>query len=481
MAKHITIPPIEPSTLVIFGITGDLARRKLLPALYHLCKQSLLPEQFRIVGVSRRGITVPALLKTLHDSLAASGGRVDKSALEALGRHIELVQMDLLAPDEYVRLRKRLDDIETEMGMCMNRLFYLAVPSQTFEPVVAQLGKGGLNKACPHGTGGARLLIEKPFGYNLASAKELITALGKHFSEEQIYRIDHYLAKETAQNILNFRFQNPIFRRVWDNSSIKSITITASESIDIEGRVAFYEQTGALRDFVQSHLLQLLALVTMDEPSALTSAAIHRQKLALLQDILPIAPNKVMGQTVRGQYKSYRREVDNQKSNVETYAAVRLRIDSQRWRNVPVVLKTGKALREKLATIVLVFTDSGHLTGDNVLTIRIQPDEGISLQLLAKKPGFTDEVEPVTMDFSYTSAFAGDDQPDAYERVLMDAFRGDKTLFATSDEVLTSWRILENVIHEWEKNDEGLELYAKGSDGPNAIERLMKMNGKQQD
>lgn len=474
MTKHANIPPIEPSTLVIFGITGDLAHRKLLPALYHLCKQSLLPEQFRIVGVSRRSITVPALIRTLHDSLVASGNHVDGPALEALGHHIELVQMDLLAPDEYVRLRQRLDNIETEIGMCMNRLFYLAVPSQTFEPVVAQLGKGGLNKACPHGTSGARLLIEKPFGYDLASAKELITALGEHFSEEQIYRIDHYLAKETAQNILNFRFQNPIFRRVWDNNSIKSITVTANESIDIEGRIAFYEQTGALRDFVQSHLLQLLALTTMDEPSALTSAAIHRQKLALLQDILPVAPNKVLTQTVRGQYKNYRKEVGNQESNVETYAAVRLHIDSQRWRDTGIVLKTGKALHEKLASIVIVFTDNSHLASDNTLTIRIQPDEGISLQLLAKKPGFTDEVEPVTMDFSYTSAFAGDDQPDAYERVLMDAFRGDKTLFATSDEVLTSWRILENVIHEWSKNDEGLHFYTKGSDGPEAVARLMK-------
>jgi glucose-6-phosphate 1-dehydrogenase len=463
---------LEPSTLVIFGITGDLAHRKLLPALYYLSAQGLLPDELRIVGITRHGIAIPDLLDRVKTAVTDIGKKVDHDGLAQLGKRIEIIKMDLLQPDEYVRLNNRLNAIEDEAGMCLNRLFYLAIPAQNFEPVIGHLGESGLNKACRHGSG-ARLLVEKPFGYDLASAKELINSLGQHFSEEQIYRIDHYLAKETAQNILTFRFQNPIFKRIWDNRSIKSIAITADESIDIEGRVAFYEQTGALRDLIQSHLLQLLALTTMDEPSSLTSNAIHRRKLALLQDVMPIPPNKVATSAVRGQYEGYRQEVGNLESNTETYAALRLKIDNERWRGVPVILRTGKALTKKVVEITLVIATDDHLTKENTLTIRIQPDEGISLRLFAKKPGFTEEVDPVQMDFDYDESFAGlPAQPDAYERVLMDAFRGDKTLFATSDEVLASWCILENVIHEWEKSDDGLHIYKRGSDGPTTAHSL---------
>jgi len=374
----------------------------------------------------------------------------------------------MLDPAEYLKLGKRLNAIEDEMGMCMSRLFYLAIPSQTFAPVVQQLGKGGLNKSCQHNSEDARLLIEKPFGYDLESAHELIKDLNEHFSEQQIYRIDHYLAKETAQNILNFRFQNPIFKRAWDNKSIRNIMITAAEEIDIEGRVSFYEQTGALRDLIQSHLLQLLALTVMDEPAALTSDEIHRQKLSLLQSITPIAPDKVITDAVRGQYEDYRKEVENPDSIAETYAAIKLEINSERWRGVPVLLRTGKAMEEKVVDITITFSDNSKLSQDNILSIRI------SLQLLAKKPGFTNEVEPVQMDFCYGNSFDGEVNPDAYERVLIDAFRGDKTLFATSDEVLASWRIVENVIHEWAKNDAGLEFYKRGSWGPKSADNLAK-------
>ncbi|HKR81410.1 MAG TPA: glucose-6-phosphate dehydrogenase [Candidatus Saccharimonadales bacterium] len=466
---------LEPSTLIIFGITGDLAHRKLLPALYYLSDQGLLPAQLRIVGVTRHGITVPELLQRVRTAVEETGKKANPQALTALGERVEIIEMDLLQPEAYLQLNQRLAAIEDEAGMCLNRLFYLAIPAQSFEPVIDQLGQGGLNKACKHGSS-ARLLIEKPFGYDLRSAQELIASLGRHFSEEQIYRIDHYLAKETAQNILTFRFQNPIFKQIWDRRSISSITITAAESIDIEGRIGFYEQTGALRDLIQSHLLQLLALTTMDEPSALTSNAIHRRKLALLQDIMPIAPNKVATAAVRGQYEGYRAEVANPDSNTETYAAIRLKIDSERWRGVPVVLRTGKALVKKVVEIRLVIATTDHLAKENVLTIRIQPDEGISLQLFAKKPGFTEEVEPVQMDFDYDESFAGlAAQPDAYERVLMDAFRGDKTLFATSDEVLASWRIIENVIQEWKKDGHDLHTYKRGSSGPPEAEALLTL------
>jgi glucose-6-phosphate 1-dehydrogenase len=464
---------MNPAMLVIFGITGDLARRKLLPGLYNLARYDLLPKPFRIVGVTRSGLGMEELLGKIKQGVEASGETCDQTTLERLSQLFEIHTMDLLDLEAYRQLGERLDAIETEAGMCLNRLFYLAIPSQTFTPVVELLGKSGLNKTCQHDVP-VRLLIEKPFGYDLESAHELINELAKYFTEDQLYRIDHYLAKETAQNILVFRFQNPLFKLVWHRDCVKAIMLTAAETIDIEGRSTFYEQTGALRDFVQSHLLQLLALTTMEEPAKLEAGAIHEQKLALLQAITPIAPDKVASQAIRGQYQGYPGEVQNPHSTVETYAALRLEINNDRWRGVPVLLRTGKALADKVVEITLLFTDDSDISIDNTLTIRIQPNEGIALQLLAKKPGLTSEVEPVHMEFCYKRSFMGGNQPDAYERVLIDALRGDKTLFATSDEVLASWRILQNVITEWVKNDTGLLPYAKGSWGPEAADQLAK-------
>jgi len=464
---------LGPATLVVFGITGDLASRKLLPALYSLLLTKLLPKQLRIIGISRREIAISDILSNVRKSIHESGQTVHNDTLEALGKHIEILEMNMLDGKAYGKLDKRLNEIEDEHDVCMSRLFYLAIPSHTFMPVVAQIGKNGLNKSCQHDNEPVRLLIEKPFGYDLESARQLITEMGEYFHEDQIYRIDHYLAKETVQNMLTFRFQNPIFKRSWNNQSISHVMITAAEKIDIEGRAAFYEQTGALRDFIQSHLLQLVALTLMDEPAALNSDEIHTQKIRLLQSIAPLKPNTLDQTTVRGQYEGYRQEVDNGSSNIETYAAIALSVDTERWRGVPVILRTGKALAEKVTDITLVFNDKGPLTHDNALTIRIQPNEGISLRLFAKKPGFTNEIEPVQMDFCYRNAFTGQTgSPDAYERVLVDAFGGDKTLFATSDEVIASWKIIDNVIHEWSKDDHSLQVYKKDSWGPEGADTL---------
>jgi glucose-6-phosphate 1-dehydrogenase len=471
--------PLPATTLVIFGITGDLAHRKLLPALYYLAENNLLPLHCKIVGITRSGTTVTDLLDSIRNTVMANDTKCQEAVLKALGERIEIVTMSLVESADYVALRERLNAIENEVGMCMSRLYYLAIPSQAYEPVIEQLGKNGLNKACQHGDDNARLLIEKPFGYDLASAEELINKLNEHFTEQQIYRIDHYLAKETAQNILAFRFGNPIFKRVWDHKSITGIIISAAESIGIEGRSIFYEQTGALRDFVQSHLLQLLSLIAMEEPGKLADQEIHEQKLALLQTVIPISPDMVAQETVRGQYDTYRTEVDNPDSYIETYAALRLNIDNKRWDGVPILLRAGKALKERRSEIVIFFSDTSKLTEDNVLTIHIQPDEGVLLRLLAKRPGFDNKLTPVEMDFDYSRSFAGTNgHPDAYERVLVDAIRGDKTLFATSDEVLASWRILENVIHEWAKNGDSLQIYNTGSWGPAAADRLTEKIGK---
>lgn len=461
--------PLPPSALVIFGITGDLAQRKLLPALYHLAAYKMLPDAFRIVGVTRRDVSVESILEKLIPFVPDA----DPHVLDWLTQRLHIFQMDLLDTDDYRKLRVHLDSLETEIGICMQRLFYLAIPAQTYAPVIEQLGLGKLNKVCPHGSGESRLLIEKPFGYDLTSAEELIAQLTDVFAEEQTYRIDHYVAKETAQNIMTFRTHNAIFRALWSNKHVAQITITASEKIDIEGRVAFYEQTGALRDLIQSHLLQLLALVTMEDGDVQSSEQLHANKLALLQAIEPIAPNMVATQAVRGQYEGYRTEVDDTHSYTETFAAVRLSINNDRWRGVPVILQTGKALDEKAIEIALTFSDFEHSEHDNILSMNIQPNEGVGLSLRAKKPGFAHEMQPVNMEFRYKHAFGETArQPDAYERVLADAIKGDRLLFTTGEEVIASWNVVQNVLHEWSKNDGDLHIYTKGSVGPEARLRL---------
>lgn len=469
---------MEPSLLVIFGITGDLARRKLLPALYHLAHDQLLPTPYKIVGVTRRGTTTQKVITAIRHSVEATGETCDSRALALLKRNISIVTMDITKPEEYKRLKQELDQIEDELSICMNRLFYLAIPSQVFGPIVKQLGASKLNDGCQHGTSESRLLIEKPFGYDLLSARELIQELAQVFSERQIYRIDHYLAKETVQNILTFRMQNPLFEAVWNNQHISHILVTAAESIGIEGRVNFYEQIGALRDIIQSHLLQIITLITMDKPKIFTPEAIHTAKLEVLRDIAPPHADDMHERTVRGQYQGYRLEVENPSSQTETYSALQLEISNPRWKGVPILLRTGKQLATKLTDVVVVFQHSNHPSTKNYLTIRIQPLEGISLSVQVKKPGIRREAEQVNLSFSYGDRVAGA-HADAYERVLADAMRGDKTLFATSEEVLESWRVLQPILDAWGQNRTVLYEYVSGSWGPAAGNELVRKAGTQ--
>jgi glucose-6-phosphate 1-dehydrogenase len=458
-----TMPPLTSGVLVIFGITGDLTRRYLLPALYHLAGDNLLPEHFEIIGVTRRQFTVQELLDGLKTEITRLEGECDEECLTKLGSRMRIVTMDLNDPGDYSALKTTLDELESQRGMCLNRLFYLSIPAGSYGPVVDMLGSSGLNSGCVHGVADSRLMVEKPFGYDLASATELIARTKHSFRESQIYRIDHYLAKETAQNILTFRFSNPIFKAVWDRHAIDRIEVTAAESIGIEGRAAFYEPTGALRDLIQSHLLQVLSLVIMEEPSTLTATHVHAEKLKALEAITPVAPNEVTKRAVRGQYNGYREEVKNPDSYTETFARITLDINNDRWRGVPVIVQTGKRLDRKTTQVTLYFNSKGnHDQAGNTLTFRIQPDEGIIIDLLAKKPGFDHQTERVEMAFNYHHSFGDHVHPDAYERVLMDGIRGDQTLFATSDEVLASWRIVESVVQEWAKNADGLKLYQPG-------------------
>ncbi len=454
----------QPLVLVIFGITGDLAQRKLLPALYQLAKADELPEQLRIVGVSRRDVTKAAVFSQLQAFVNEPD--YDVAVEQRLKDHTEMRQMDLLDKGAYDALLQHLQEIEAGIGEDGCRLYYLSIPSQAFTPIIRLLGETGHNAPLAGGKDAPRLLIEKPFGYDLASARELIAVLGEHFGEGQVYRIDHYVAKETVQNILTFRFHNPLFESIWNNRHIDHISIMAHEKIDIEGRANFYEQTGALRDFIQSHMLQLLAITTMSRPPQLESDEIHTEKIKLLEAVQPIAPNQVSQQTIRGQYEGYRDEVSNPDSLTETFARMQLWIDNEDWTGVPIVLETGKALNEKLTEISVCFRQpDDSVTEQNKLVFRIQPQEGITLRLQTKRPGIQNVTGSADMDFDYAKSF--NQRPaEAYERVIVDAIRGDQTLFATSAEVIRSWEIVENVLEQWSHSQAGLQVYAKGSEGP---------------
>ncbi len=453
-------PALEPSILVIFGITGDLAARKVLPALYHLYKYDLIHEHSYLVGTSRRAVAVDDIIEHIRQSIAQNDEAVDETVLARIRRNFTMLQLNPTDDADYQQLRDHLQTVEDNAGVCLHRLFYLSIPPQVYGGIVERLGQHGLNQGCSHGTTSSRLLVEKPFGYDLASAEDLITRTAGHFSEDQVFRIDHYLAKETAQNILTFRRQNPLFNQVWDNRHITRVSITAAEKIGIEGRANFYEHVGALRDLIQSHLLQLLSLTLMEVPAELNSNAIHAAKQQVLNTIEPMAADRVALQTVRGQYDGYREEVQNNDSTTETYASIVLYSNDERWQGVPLRLTTGKGLKIKRTSVTIDFGEGGV----NRLQFRIQPNEGITLTLQVKKPGFATDIEATTMAFDYQSAFQANG-PDAYERVLVDAIRGDHTLFATDTEVLSAWRILEPIIHEWSKQ-QGIASYAVGSDGP---------------
>jgi glucose-6-phosphate 1-dehydrogenase len=463
---------LNPSIIVIFGITGDLSQRYLLPALYHLMKDGLLHEQTQIVGISRRAIPTKDLFEKVELCVNEVDNICDPEILGRLHEHTRMVQLDLTDAEGYKRLRKTLDSIEAEHGMCMNRLYYLSIPPSIYGSIIRLMGQADLNTSCQHNVAETRLLIEKPFGYDLHSAQELITQTATVFKEDQIFRIDHYLAKETVQNILTFRFRNPIFEAVWNHEHIARIEISASEKIGIEGRAVFYEPLGALRDFIQSHLLQLLAVVTMDQPVTLDSEHIHVSKQAVLEQVQAVPSGEVSQYTARGQYEGYRAEVKDNNSTTETFAGVKVFIDSPRWKDVPITLWTGKGLAEKRTEIVFCFKSDGHQAA-NRLRFRIQPNEGIELDLLTKKPGFETELQTTAMDFSYDQNFGHQAHANAYERVLVDAIRGDHTLFATSQEVLEAWRIVQPVLDSWSKQADNLKMYSIGTSGDKLIKPLI--------
>lgn len=451
-ADTASVPPV----IVIFGITGDLSKRKLLPALYHLLSQDLLPEDTKIIGISRKPLTPEELLGTVELCVLEKDNVCDPVGLKRVQKAIQTLRLDPEEPGDYKRLRELLDSLDG--GEKRNRLFYMSIPASAYPPIIKNLAAEGLNEERN------RLLLEKPFGYNQDSAKKLIGLLSQDFHESQIYRIDHYLAKETAQNLLAFRLHNPIFIPLWNCEHILRIHIRAFETINIEGRKDFYERTGALRDFIQSHLMQLLSITMMDVPSDMSSQAIHTAKQSFLEQLLPADP----AQSVRGQYKGYKDEVGNPDSHVETYASLHLKHSAERWKDTEILLETGKAMDEKTTEITVEFK-TPHERRRNSLIFRIQPGEGISLDLVAKEPGFTNRMHHAALNFRYQDTFKDKQHIDAYERVLMDAVRGDQALFASDREVLATWRVLQPVLDAWESSGTGLLGYKPGSKGPDTV------------
>jgi glucose-6-phosphate 1-dehydrogenase len=465
-----------PTALVIFGATGNLSGKKIFPALYRLLELGRLPENFVIIGVVRNSLQ-KTIFQDLEITLLRQRGSCDQELLSKLRGMTQLIQMDSTVEDDYRALKAMLNDIDTKSGVKHNRLFYLAIPPSIFRTVLVCLAAVGLNMeddGVAH-----RILVEKPFGTDLASARDLVATMNAYFTEVQTFRIDHYLAKETAQNILTFRFNNPLIDGIWGRHSIDHIQITSAETNDVADRAAFYEGMGALRDIVQSHLLQLVALTMMEVPFPMTAKNMHAERLLLLRSIAPIKPAHIDELAVRGQYEGYKEHVGNPDSRVETFAALKIEVLNSRWGGVPVLLRTGKALAASFTEINVVFKDrSRRNVPDNLLTLRIQPNEGVTLSMLAKKPGFSSETEPVEMSFRYETSFGEAKQAAAYERVLVDAMQGDQTLFATSNEVLAAWEILQPIIDAW-ANEDALPpaTYPKGSMGPKESDELAREYG----
>lgn len=453
--------PSSPAIIVIFGITGDLAQRKLLPALYHLFKDDLLDEKTVILGITRRDVTAEELLGRVELCVNEIDKVCDPVALKKVHNALRMHQMSQTDPAEYRELLESLNRIEEETGVCMNRLYYLSIPPQMFEPIVRNLGEQGLNSSCQHGKADTRLLVEKPFGYDLHSARELIEETAAMFEESQLFRIDHYLAKDTVQNIITFRNMSPKIEEIWNNKFVSNITITAFEKIDIEGRAVFYEEVGALRDFIQSHLLQLLAIVTMELPESMDSQDVHKRRLGLLETIAPIQEMNVSSHAIRGQYEGYRDEVNNPDSTTETFARVQLVVNTSRWEGVGITLQSGKAMAEKRTDVQISLSD-GKNQGSIVFSV--QPDTGIQLAAIdGEEPDYFADIRPMAEQFNAAHPPSPTAHPDAYERVLLDAVRGDHTLFTTSEEVIAAWKVVNSVLEMWSRGGEDLKFYPKGS------------------
>jgi len=489
-----------PATaLVIFGATGDLTHRKLMPALYNLLQDEYLPSNFAVFGAARSELTDEQFRASMYESVKKHSRRtIDEKIWERFSRNLFYQPVDATSDAGFRRLKERLDALSGEGKENYNYLYYLAVAPSVFGPTSARLKDVGLVEPPRGGVRNTRLIVEKPFGHDLPSAIELNNVLMGSFSEDQIFRIDHYLGKETVQNILVFRFANGIFENVWNRNYIDHIQLSWAEDIGVGSRAGYFDKSGLLRDIVQNHLLQVLALLCIEPPNSLSDAnSIRNEKVKVLSSFRRFSPDDVARYTVRGQYsagtidgaavKGYLEEKDIlPSSKTETFTALKLEIDNWRWAGVPIYVRAGKRLPKRITEISIYFKKPpesmfrGRQVGEleqNVLAIQVQPNEGISLKISSKPPGPRMRVRPVVMDFTYGDSF-GVASADAYERLLLDAMKGDATLFIRNDEIEQAWDLLDPVLNRWQEDASfPVETYEAGTWGPPAAAGLLRANG----
>jgi glucose-6-phosphate 1-dehydrogenase len=478
---------VSECAIVIFGAHGDLTKRKLLPALYRLAYERRLPASFSIVGNSRTALSDEAFRAGMHDAVKQflEDSPFDEDVWASFARNLFYLAGDLTTPKLYADLKEKLKSLGQS-----NILYYLSTQPSFYEVIVDHLGQAGLAKEIPGADcAWRRIVIEKPFGHDLESARKLNAGIHRTFTEQQIYRIDHYLGKETVQNVLAFRFGNGIFEPLWNRRYVNHVQITAAESIGVEGRGAFYQEAGALRDMIQSHLLQVTSTIAMEPPAAFEPDALRDERAKLLRAIKIMKPDEVAKYAVAGQYRGFREEKDvKPDSQTDTYAAVTFYIDNWRWAGVPFYVRSGKKLPKRVTDIAIqfnaaplsVFSDD-HAAAPmqpNLLILRIQPEEGISLRFLSKQPGSGMRLRPVSMDFNYGSSF-GERSPTAYETLLVDVLRGDPTLYTRQDMVEASWRAVQPILDNWGSRKFDFPNYDPGTWGPAEADAMLARNGHQ--
>jgi glucose-6-phosphate 1-dehydrogenase len=483
-----------PTAMVIFGASGDLTRKKLMPALYNLALEGLLPADFAVVGMARRPLTNQQFRSQMREAVDrySRTGKANEEVWSGFAARISYISGNFDQPRSYQALKKEMDRVEKEYETSGNRLFYCATPPEFFIPIIQNLGKSGL---VTRGRETHRVVIEKPFGRDLQSAEKLNSEVLKVFRERAVFRIDHYLGKETVQNLLVFRFANSIFEPLWSNRYVDHVQITVAEEVGLEGRVSYYDQAGALRDIVQNHMLQLVALTAMEPPISFQADAVRDEKVKVLRSIRAIREDEVARFAVRGQYgrgtiggetvPAYRREEGaNPQSNTDTFVAMRLDIDNWRWAGTPYYIRAGKRLPRRVTEIAVqfkypphqAFQNAADVLEPNLLVIRIQPDEGMTLKFAAKVPAPGMRLRAVNMDFLYGASFMAQ-SPEAYERLLLDVMRGDQTLFTRRDEVETAWSLLGGVLSAWQKAPD-IPTYPAGTWGPEQADELLAGDGR---
>jgi glucose-6-phosphate 1-dehydrogenase len=483
--------PVAPTSLVIFGASGDLSRRKLLPAIYNLAHEGSLPERFNLVGVSRRSQTDEDFRAAAREAITAHSRRTpDPTVLDGLLGRLSYLAVPFDDTEGYGRIAERLDELDAEHELPLNRAHYLSVAPEFFPIIIENLKAARLNFSRK---ADVRVIIEKPFGTDLESAQELQRVVSSAFREQQVFRIDHYLGKETVQNMLAFRFSNLMFEPVWNRSYIDHVQITAAEDIGIGSRAGYYDGAGALRDLVQNHMMQLVTLLCMEPPASFEANKIRDEKVKVLEAIRPPTLDEVAEMTVRAQYTRGAVAGDNvpgyleeqgvpSDSSTETYAALRLEVQNWRWAGVPIVLRTGKRLARKVTEIAVMLkpvptrafgADEGSVGAQpNQIVMTMQPNEGVSISLGAKIPGTRMRIRPVNMEFNYGTSFMSQ-SPEAYERLITDAMRGEATLFTRNDEVLAQWAIIDPILKAWQQGGRPPLEYPAGSTGPPDAERLL--------